>query len=231
MALRTLRVAYAGGAKTLAEWDSVEVTDLRLTEIKAIFDEKLANQHLAANTTDKADILIREFDKNANILILPKVGGGMDREIVLELTTDMSAESTLEDREATAWDRAKADSKKLLQSIVSENEWAELEKSDTITVVREKYTYEIAVRTQTTVRRKNSGRIYAYACIRTMEFMPVYNRMASEYLLLKNDEKEYWKTANIFLRTANEFNIPVLFLIAFDIALFVDLIIEVLTVH
>ena len=53
--------------------------------------------------------------------------------------------------------------------------------------------------------------------------------MVAEYLLIRNAEDIYWKTANIFSRTGNEFGIATLFLIAFDIALFVNLMLEVLS--
>ena len=55
--------------------------------------------------------------------------------------------------------------------------------------------------------------------------------MVAEYLLIKNAEEHYWKTANIFSRNGNEFGIATLFLIAFDIALFVNLLLEVLTIR
>ena len=71
----------------------------------------------------------------------------------------------------------------------------------------------------------------AYACLQLSIPAPTYDRMVAEYLLIRNAEDIYWKTANIFSRSGNEFGIATLFLIAFDIALFVNLLLEVLTVH
>jgi hypothetical protein len=55
--------------------------------------------------------------------------------------------------------------------------------------------------------------------------------MVAEYLLIRNAEDVYWKTANIFYRSGNEFGITTLFLIAFDIVFFVNLLLEVVTVR
>src|ERR671923_45826 len=91
--------------------------------------------------------------------------------------------------------------------------------------------YVISPYSQTEIRDSSSGRCVAYACLQLSIPAPTYDRMVAEYLLIKNAEDVYWKTANIFSRTGNEFGIATLFLIAFDIALFVNLLLEVLTVH
>src|SRR5437667_304049 len=91
--------------------------------------------------------------------------------------------------------------------------------------------YVISPYSQTEIRDASSGRCVAYACLQLSIPAPTYDRMVAEYLLIKNAEDVYWKTANIFSRSGNEFGIATLFLIAFDIALFVNLLLEVLTVH
>ena len=53
--------------------------------------------------------------------------------------------------------------------------------------------------------------------------------MVAEYLLIKNAEDVYWKTANIFSRSGNEFGIAMLFMTAFNIALFANLLFETLS--
>ena len=81
---------------------------------------------------------------------------------------------------------------------------------------------------QTEIRDSTTGRCVAYACLQLSIPAPTYDRMVAEYLLIRNAEDVYWKTANIFSRTGNEFGIATLFLIAFDIALFVNLMLEIL---
>jgi hypothetical protein len=76
MALKKLRMICAGGDKTLAEWDTETVTAQRLTEIETEFKEKMAQGWFAADISDKRDVLIREFDPNAEILLIPRVMGG-----------------------------------------------------------------------------------------------------------------------------------------------------------
>ena len=90
--------------------------------------------------------------------------------------------------------------------------------------------YVISPYSQTEIRDVSSGRCVAYACLQLSISAPTYDLMVAEYLLIRNAEDVYWKTANIFSRSGNEFSIATLFLIAFDIALFVNLLLEVLTV-
>lgn len=82
MALKKLRIMCAGGDKTLAEWDTETVSPARLAEIEREFNEKIAQGWLAADIT-VADPktgtdgkLIRQFDQNADILLMPRVRGG-----------------------------------------------------------------------------------------------------------------------------------------------------------
>jgi hypothetical protein len=77
MALKKLRMICAGGDKTLAEWDTDSVTQQRLAEIEKEFNEKVAQGWFAADISEKRDVLIREFDPNAEILLIPRVQGGL----------------------------------------------------------------------------------------------------------------------------------------------------------
>jgi hypothetical protein len=66
----------AAGDKTLAEWDAETVSPHRLAEIEKEFNEKIAHGWFAADISEKRNILIREFDPNADILLIPRVQGG-----------------------------------------------------------------------------------------------------------------------------------------------------------
>lgn len=77
MAQKTLRLMCAGGDKTLAEWDTEKVTPECLTEIEKEFKEKIAQGWFAADISEKRNILIDEFDRNADILLIPRVQGGI----------------------------------------------------------------------------------------------------------------------------------------------------------
>ena len=56
--------------------------------------------------------------------------------------------------------------------------------------------YRICRDSQTEVYR--NGRLAASGCLQLTIFAPTYDRMAAEYLILKNDERLYWNKANIF---------------------------------
>ena len=77
MALRKLRMISQAAIKLLAEWDTETISPQRLTEIEKEFNEKMAQGWFAADISDKRDVLIREFDPNAEILLIPRVQGGL----------------------------------------------------------------------------------------------------------------------------------------------------------
>jgi hypothetical protein len=129
------------------------------------------------------------------------------------------------------YERAKDKARQLLRSILPDRSWAELEDKGVIQIEGRRGNYVISPYSQTEIRDSASGRCVAYACLQLSIPAPTYDRMVAEYLLIRNAEDVYWKTANIFSRNGNEFGIATLFLIAFDVALFVNLLLEVLTAH
>ena len=126
------------------------------------------------------------------------------------------------------YERAKDKARELLRYILPEQSWSELEERGIVQVEGKRGIYVISPYSQTEIRDNASGRCVAYACLQLSIPAPTYDRMVAEYLLLKNAEDVYWKTANIFSRSGNEFGIATLFLIAFDIALFVNLMLEII---
>jgi hypothetical protein len=77
MAQKTLRMMCSGGDKTLAEWDTENATPECLAEIEKEFNEKIAQGWFAADISEKRDILIDQFDPKADILLIPRVQGGI----------------------------------------------------------------------------------------------------------------------------------------------------------
>src|SRR5262245_14606290 len=129
------------------------------------------------------------------------------------------------------YERAKDKARQLLRSILPERSWSELEAKGVIQIAGKRGNYVISPYSQTEIRDVSTGRCVAYACLQLSIPAPTYDRMVAEYLLIKNSEEVYWKTANIFSRNGNEFGIATLFLVAFDIALFVNLLLEVLSIR
>ena len=76
MAGRKLRMVCAGGDQVIAEWDTEASTPDRLAEIEKEFNDKIANGWFAADISGKRDVLITQFDPNAEILLIPRVQGG-----------------------------------------------------------------------------------------------------------------------------------------------------------
>jgi hypothetical protein len=125
------------------------------------------------------------------------------------------------------YEQGKDKARQLLRSILPENMWPELEEKGVIQCTGKRGTYVISPSSQTEIRDAASGRCLAYACLQLSIPAPSYDRMVAEYLLIRNAEDVYWKTANIFSGNRNESGITTLFLIALDIALFVNLLLEV----
>ncbi len=78
---RTMKQIQMGKSVTKAEWDSETVTEERLTEIKKIFDAWLiVGVAFNVTVTDQeagADgSLMKEFDKEKDILLFPRLQGG-----------------------------------------------------------------------------------------------------------------------------------------------------------
>jgi len=76
MALRKIRMLYAGGDKTLAEWDTLTVSTEQLSELEAEFNLRMRQGFFAADITDGRNTLIKKFDPNADTLLIPRVQGG-----------------------------------------------------------------------------------------------------------------------------------------------------------
>lgn len=127
--------------------------------------------------------------------------------------------------------RSEDKARQLLRSVLPECSWAELENKGVIRYTGKRGTYVISPYSQTEIREPVSHRCVAYACLQLSIPAPAYDRMVAEYLLIKNAEDVYRETANIFPR--GEFRITALLpllLTAFDIVLFANMLLEVLTV-
>ena len=76
MAFRRLRMMCIGGDKTLAEWDTETIMPEQLADIEREFNEKMAQGWFAADISGKRNVLIHEFNPDAEILLIPRVQGG-----------------------------------------------------------------------------------------------------------------------------------------------------------
>ena len=74
--IRTMRMLCNQGDKVVAEWDTETVSPQRLAEIDTEFKEKMDSGWFAVDINDKRNQLIREFDPNAEIMLIPRVQGG-----------------------------------------------------------------------------------------------------------------------------------------------------------
>jgi hypothetical protein len=66
----------AAGDEVIAEWDTDTINPDRLTEIETEFKKRMAAGFFAVDIHEKRNQLMRDFDPNAEILLIPKVHGG-----------------------------------------------------------------------------------------------------------------------------------------------------------
>jgi hypothetical protein len=82
-------------------------------------------------------------------------------------------------------------------------------------------TYRISERSQTQIYI--NGRHSALACLQLSIPAPGCDRMIAEYLILKNDERLYWKVANVLPLETRRFDYRLLLIISFDVTLLANL--------
>jgi hypothetical protein len=74
--LHTLRKLSGRGDDTIAEWDTTTVTAARLQEIETEFQYLLREGYFAADITEGRNVLVKDFDPDADLLMLPRMQGG-----------------------------------------------------------------------------------------------------------------------------------------------------------
>ena len=95
-------------------------------------------------------------------------------------------------------DCARDKSLELLHSVLPDPAWTVFRENGIVEYAGKCGIYTISAGEQTVIRDARSGRTIAHACLQLSIFAPAYDRMAAEYLILKNAEDLYWRTANIF---------------------------------
>lgn len=88
--------------------------------------------------------------------------------------------------------------KDLLRRMLPEVEWQQFNETGILEVAGSRGTYRIGLRDQTRVVNSRSGLPFASACLQVAVRAPVHDRIIAEYVLIRNDEDLYWRTANIF---------------------------------
>ncbi len=74
--IRHLRKMSPRGDDAIAEWDTETVTPERLEEIEREFRSLTKQGYFAADITEGRSKIVKEFNPNADLLMLPRVQGG-----------------------------------------------------------------------------------------------------------------------------------------------------------
>jgi hypothetical protein len=107
----------------------------------------------------------------------------------------------------------------MLLAVLPEALWPGLVEKGVIQITGKRGMYTISRHSQTEIREVSTGKCVGHACLQLSLPAPDYDRMLVEYLLLKNDEDFYWKTANIIGCS----DVAVLFVAFFDLLLILHL--------
>ncbi len=73
---RTMVKMSGKGDETVAKYDTETTSPERLDEIEKEFKAMIAQGYFAADITDKKNVLIQDFDPQADILMIPQIQGG-----------------------------------------------------------------------------------------------------------------------------------------------------------
>src|SRR5215471_16025774 len=95
-------------------------------------------------------------------------------------------------------DSAAQKAKQVMRSVLPDSMWSTFEEKGFIEYEGNRGVYVISPHTQTVLRDSRTGRSMGRACLQLSILAPEYDRMIAEYLLLKNAEDLYWRTANIY---------------------------------
>jgi len=95
-------------------------------------------------------------------------------------------------------DEAKERALQMLRSMLPDDLRLGLDRKGILQFTGKRGVYLMSPYSQTEIHEPRSRRLVGYACLQLSIAAPVYDRIIAEYLLVKNDEELYWKTANIF---------------------------------
>ena len=113
-----------------------------------------------------------------------------------------------------------------LRSVLPDEMWSRVMEKGVIEFTGTRAAYTISPDSTTVIRDLATGRAVGRACLQLSIPAPAYDRMIAEYLLLRNAEALYWKTANIF--DQNYPDLPVVIFGVLDVCLFLHLLIQLL---
>jgi len=128
--------------------------------------------------------------------------------------------------EITDGNSARAKARQLLCEILPENALREFLTNGFFHHEGNGFVYRICERSQTEIYGK--GELSATACLQLSVPAPGCDRMIAEYLILKNDEALYWKTANVFPAKRKIFDFRVCLVAMLDLALLLKLVLDYL---
>jgi len=74
--MASLRKMSANGDDKIAEWDPQTVSPEQLHKIEAEYNALAAKGYFVADITDGRNVLVKDFDPNADLLMIPRVQGG-----------------------------------------------------------------------------------------------------------------------------------------------------------
>lgn len=77
MAKRTMRKMSPMGDEPVAEYEVGVTSEAEMKKFESEFKAWVKNGGVAADITDQRDVLIDKFDPKADILLIPRVQGGV----------------------------------------------------------------------------------------------------------------------------------------------------------
>lgn len=92
----------------------------------------------------------------------------------------------------------------LLRLVLPDKQWTEFQETDAVEVVGSRGIYRIRTHGTTAILNPNSRQQFATGCLQLSIAAPPADRVIAEFVLIRNAEALYWKTANIFSAPVHE---------------------------
>lgn len=124
------------------------------------------------------------------------------------------------------YESADSRARELLRRVLPEGQWAQFSETGVLEVPGCCGTYRICAHDLTRVVNSQTRRPFASACLQLTVPAPVHDRIIAEYVLIRNDEDHYWRTANIFPPGMDNRALALLLAAFFDVMLLATLIVQ-----
>ena len=117
-----------------------------------------------------------------------------------------------------------ARARELLRRVLPDKQWTQFDETGVVEVSGSRGTYQMSSRELTRVFDSQTKRLLVTTCLQLSVPAPAADRIIAEYVLIRNDEDLYWRTANVFPTGTDDRSLAVFLVLLLDLILSVVLV-------